>query len=323
MSTTIHEMESQVTDFTFVSQVSHIRIDPNRRSPQLGLNSVSEGYGGVVNSLDLVSDTKKIFITPITAFYHFFNDTVGPLFQQYKMDPDCEVIIDISIMTNDNIDYGDSSLSKDRFPGFFIDMLEKLGIRYRLIEVNKYDVININNFYINNYSYFVGDTYGDFFNLLKNVLGDVEKPSRYVYLSRSKRNVQAISKRPDTRIDDESLLEQYFSELGFDIVYPETFSTFADQVNYMRTVKVLVSITGSGLTNSIFMEPGQTVVELVTPLTIYVEYMKETVEDLHHIYSVMAFKKNHNYIAINNKNKSAQDVIDRIESNLVEWTRNE
>jgi hypothetical protein len=89
----------------------------------------------------------------------------------------------------------------------------------------------------------------------------------------------------------------------------------------MYSVKKLVSVSGSGLTNSLFMQPNQTVIELVTPLCIPFDdednpYKSILIEDLHHFYSTMAFKKHHKYFALNNENKSSAAIIGQIENDL-------
>ena len=50
-------------------------------------------------------------------------------------------------------------------------------------------------------------------------------------------------------------------ELGFDIIQFEDFS-FAEQVKIAFNSKVLVSLHGAGLTNMLFMDKGNYVVEL-------------------------------------------------------------
>ena len=72
----------------------------------------------------------------------------------------------------------------------------------------------------------------------------------------------------DSRIDDHEKIEKYFSSIGFEIIIPENFKNFEDQLNYMYETKILISLTGSGLTNCIFMQPEQKIVEIFTPLII-------------------------------------------------------
>jgi capsular polysaccharide biosynthesis protein len=131
-----------------------------------------------------------------------------------------------------------------------------------------------------------------------------------------KNNLEVVSN--DNRLDNEEVLEQYFESLGYEIVCPDDFNSFQEQLNYMYSVKKLVSVSGSGLTNSLFMQPSQTVVELVTPLCIPLDdednpYKSILIEDLHHFYSTMAFKKHHKYVALNNQEKSASSIINQIE----------
>ena len=123
----------------------------------------------------------------------------------------------------------------------------------------------------------------------------------------------------NVRIDDEKAIEEYFSSLGFEIVRPEDFSSLDEQIEFLHGVRTLVSLTSSGITNSTFMQPGQTVIELVTPITIDFPdddnaYYSKTVEELHHFYVFMSFRKKHKYIGISNEVKSAKALINNLES---------
>jgi hypothetical protein len=76
--------------------------------------------------------------------------------------------------------------------------------------------------------------------------------------------------------------------------------------------KVLASITGSGLANAAFMQPGQTLIEIVTPLVVPVGspgHKKDLtnpyyVQELHNFYKNLAFYKDHTYLGIHNEQRS-------------------
>jgi capsular polysaccharide biosynthesis protein len=141
--------------------------------------------------------------------------------------------------------------------------------------------------------------------------------SKKVYLSRKSvipKDAESILKNTDAknlsfihdeRIDGEEILENFFKENGFAIVYPEDFSSFREQIGFMQEVDVLVSLTGASLTNCIFMKPGKTVIELSTTLVLGGE------ESLHtHFYDI-AYAKNHNFISIRH-DRVAQNVINKL-----------
>lgn len=315
MSSTPFKILNKETDFSFFTDTFHLEINRNAPDDVLSSSRLLPGAKTTGRILNLVSDFKKIFIAPTGIFFHMFSDTVGPLLQQYALDSNVEIVIDTSVLSNQMFVTGDTKFNKDTFTGFFIDALVSKGISVTLFDRNNYDYINLNNFYINDFQFYVGDTYSDMFNLFKEqVIPQEAVPYRYTYLSR--KAVQS----DHNRVDDESVLESYFSGLGYEIIYPEDFVSFPDQLRYMYSVKVLVALSGSGLLNSVFMQPGQTVVEILTPLIIPLgntenPYKSSLIEDLHHFYSVMCFKKSHLYMAVDNKERKAVDVISKIENN--------
>lgn len=328
MSSTPFQIYGRQTDFTFFEGEHHLPVFRNLPEEILSSEKVKQGYLDIENLLSLVSDKKKIFISPEGAFFHLFSDTLAPLFQQLELDKDVEVIVNISKISNPMFTTNQTEFTDNSFTGFFIKVLKDRGISVKLINKNYYDAININNFYINDYKFYVGDTYSALFNAFSRYVNDSTiEPYRKAYLSRkripsrievftdsSKREVMSN----DNRLDNEELLENYFKDLGYEIVCPEDFESFQDQLDYMYSVKTLVSVSSSGLSNSIFMQPSQTVVELVTPLQIPFDdennpYGSILIQDLHHFYSTMAFKKSHKYIALSNEHKKSSEIINQIE----------
>jgi hypothetical protein len=329
MSSTPFKIHGKQTDFTFFEEVHHLSIPKDQPEQILSSERVVKGFKESGKSLSLVSEKKKIFVSPTGAFFHMFSDTVAPLIQQYELDSDVEIIIDISVISRKIFSTNQSEFTDNSFTGFFIKALKDSGASVTLIDKNDYDVININNFYINDYQFYVGDTYSAMFNLFKNHIDNPDVvPTKKVYLSRKripsrietftdKNNLEVVSN--DNRVENEELLEDYLKTLGYEIVCPEDFDSFQEQLNYMYSVKSLISLSGSGLTNCLFMQPNQTVVELVTPLCIPFDdennpYKSILIEDLHHFYSTMAFKKRHKYVALNNQDKSASSIINQIEN---------
>jgi capsular polysaccharide biosynthesis protein len=158
-------------------------------------------------------------------------------------------------------------------------------------------------------------------------------PYRVVYLSRLKvGGKRAIENKvikkglkfySDLRIDNEAELEKYFEKRGVEIIYPENFKTFKDQVRFFNEVKTVISLSGSGLTNAVFMKPGTTMIEIITPLTALVANSIDSKkkfdgeEAIHHYYSVIAYDKNQKYLGVPNQNQSAQEVINFFESHNI------
>lgn len=110
--------------------------------------------------------------------------------------------------------------------------------------------------------------------VLSHVGASESAPYRRIYLSRSHIDDRFFDLRPgevgyadDKRMNDQHILERYFESKGYEIVVPERqFPTFKEQIQYMQSVKVIASITSSGISNSLFMQDGQFVLEIVAEL---------------------------------------------------------
>ena len=81
-------------------------------------------------------------------------------------------------------------------------------------------------------------------------------PIKKIYVSRKKANRR--------KIINEEELESYLINLGFESICFEDYSIF-EQVYLMQNADVLISMHGAGLTNTLFMSPKSTLLEL-TPL---------------------------------------------------------
>ena len=112
------------------------------------------------------------------------------------------------------------------------------------------------------------------------------------------------------------------------IVCPEDFETFEDQLNYFAEAKIIASISGSGLHNSMWMQPGQTVIEIsslidgIERYPILVEFFKEDIQkkdifylqkSLHPFWAGIAFYCEHLYISIPNHYGKIEKVKEYIE----------
>jgi capsular polysaccharide biosynthesis protein len=104
------------------------------------------------------------------------------------------------------------------------------------------------------------------------------------------------------------VLSDYFSSIGFEVVCPEDFSSFEEQVEYFNSVKILVSPTSAGIANGLLMQKNQTVVELEVPL---VASGRET---LHSLYAGLLFPMGHLFIMVPTMRSSAE-IINKIKSN--------
>jgi len=144
-------------------------------------------------------------------------------------------------------------------------------------------------------------------------------PTKKVFISRKytpcergeDRNIEQILKKgkwvnsdekdiigvSDIRLHNENNFCRFLELFGFEIVYPEKFKNINEQINFFNGVKTIMSTTSSSLVNSIFMQPGGNVIELITPLlTDRAQF------DMHSdLYLFLSYVKKHDYLAIPNK----------------------
>lgn len=270
---------------------------------------------------NFLSDNKKIFVSLATQPYHFFHDCVGHFLSMYEKEPDALYIFDLSALHKRD----------EKYLSFFKKTLEEKNINFVFINLTQDTVIHANKFYVQyavNSSTNAGNNLYKFFGSCiknKNI-----KPFRKIYISRSfieERDFSTMvlpgaSFANDQRIDDEELLENYLKDNGFEIIVPETsFDNFEDQINKFYEAKTVVSLTGSGLINIVWMQPRSTVVELSTPMVLPLHFADEennirhVEETIHHFFSALSFNKEHNYVAVPNKKRNTKDVIKNIEGN--------
>lgn len=276
--------------------------------------------------LDLVSDQPKVLIPMTTSFYHLYHDHIGEFLTQYELTPDAKFIIDIT-----------SIKDLDPLPEYikmFFKFLNSKNIDYRPVDFSKTRIININNFYYKDpqsESFALNHPCEKLYKFAQEYVIDKNIPAtKKVYLSRKNFKNRDLSillngelpYENDNRIDDEEKLEEYFRSIGFEIIVPEDFETFEDQINLFYEAKTIVSATSSGLINACFMRPGSIMVEISTPLISFNNIgngftsPKSTAqEEIHHFYHRVSMEMNHNYISIPNMTRESQAIIDKIESN--------
>jgi predicted ATPase len=319
-----------------------ILVDQEERK-SLGVNPflvLSRQVDGFVEStgtkrVDLTSSRVKIIKTISSSVFHFFADDVCDILYALRLYPDAEVIIDVS-MVSTMLDEPSRS-----FLGFFFDALEDQGIRHKLVDVSKFDIVYINNYIVAESAYrssLSGTLIYEFFK--KYVDNPKTEPYRNVYLTRSKvqKDVSKLSEQAsrlsfttDDRVDSEDELNKKFLEMGFEVVAPEDFKDFHEQINYFYSVKTIASLTSSGLANALFMQPGGTVIEISTPLVVISPMLsaEKTVididsldgsdptmaQELHMFYKLVAYLKDHTYLSINNPGRRAEDIKKYIDVN--------
>lgn len=258
----------------------------------------------------IISDQEKIFLRLRIQFFHAILDTLAIILIEHKRNPNALFVI--------NIERNDYDMDTTSYFRYIKTVMERNKINYQLVRVSTRTPLIINNFYffkmyplnviaVNNV---VEESLKDSANVI---------PNKKVYLSRKKiefpkddhmlfQNVEKnnFSALDDERLDDEEAVCEYFKNLGFEIVCPEDFDNFEDQIYFFSQVKTLASVTTAGLMNAIFMPDGGKVIELTVPLILH------GCESLHNVYHGISFVKKHKYMSVPNTRK-AQEIIDIID----------
>lgn len=282
--------------------------------------------------LHLINNNKKLFKVISSSFYHALADDLAEIVYGLSLYPDAEIILEVS---NISKILGTAHMN---FFGYFLNRLSEEKIKYQLVDGSKYDLIYINNFAVLSFPFHSGARLDLLDAFMEDKSAEKVEPSRKIFISRKLQGYKPdnehaahFSYKNDTRIDNHEELEKIFIDLGFEIIDAELFTDFKQQMNIFREAKIVVSLTSSGLTNAIFMQPGTTMVEIVTPLITQsplanADYFRKikinpkdyeldlnTVQEIHMFYHNLAFFKNLAYVGIPNytrENKKIKQFID-------------
>ena len=317
--------------YTVKNTIDHTKFGPIPMNFEFTEKNMLLGYipSSNIQCLDLTNKNKKIVISLSLSVYHFLAEDLPKLLTAMSMHPDSEIILDVS-----NVEEIIHTKGWDFF-NFFVDCLKHRNFKFKIIAFKKYEIVYINNFVVADFAYDSGYSTRVLYNFFKDFIDDKNiVPTKKVFVSRKRVEDEnrtspfITNNRPDwndKRIDDHDLLEDYFKNLGFEIVYPEDFENFKHQITFFYSVKTIASLTSSGLTNAIFMQPGGNVIEIATPLLVLSpiihsltgsENVEELiVKELHMFYKNLAHFSNHMYISIPNSEKQFKILKKNIESN--------
>lgn len=253
---------------------------------------------------DFTNDEHKIIINYKNHFGHCLHDTLAIILYEHKYNKNSLILINASQLYDNPLNT------------FLFNLLDNIKINYKIINLKKVD-LKIKNFKYWKSVPVLYESLKEIDASFKNFYSEV-KPFRKVFLSRSRVSIKPESAltdniennwmfgKGDSRLDNEELLESYFSSLGFEIISPETFKTFEDQLLFFSQTKTLIGVTGAGLWNALFMHDESKMIELTTPL------LTQGIEFVQNYYKCLAFVKNHTYLSITNMRNSS-DIISNIE----------
>jgi len=303
-------------------------------------DNVTKGYLPVDSDkrvLNLITGTNKIVKSICNSYYHSVLDDLSEVIAAIQLNPGYEVILDISDISHE---FRNLNLFIDKYFHTFLKVLEKHKVKYKLVEFKNYDLIYIDNFKSVYFAYDTGQKTNLVYDFYKKILTKKKlsvRPYRKIFVSRTQQvredvEAEGLSYLNDRRIDDAEGLDKLFESLGFEVVIAENIPTFAEQFELFYEAKVVAGVTGSGLTNVAFMQPGGTVIEIVTPLIVTIPPPAKAkdvtrpwyTQELHNFYKDAAFFQNHNYVALQNADRSLEDLKKNLESNtaLLEYLKN-
>ncbi len=285
-----------------------------------------EVEGRYGESYNLISDQTKLVMRVSRTFFHMLLDTIAVVLDKVAENPNLHVVL-LSPPVDRRLDLGNTELVLDEFVRI---LSEEKGIKVTIINPGADDKFLLNNFHL------LQDAAGsltsaqrviDFFDVDARVSAIPQNKKLYLSRRKTVSNLNLPRELGDhineedfrakyeyktnDRIDDEKLLENYFLKLGFIIICPEDFKTFSEQLDLFAEAKCIVSVTSASLTSSIFMKPGSTVVELITPLVTPTGPGTE-IRSVHPMYQMLCTLKEHTYIGIPH-DRVAKSLVQRIE----------
>lgn len=287
----------------------------------------STALGGSV--VDLCSSSKKLLIKVNSAFFHMMVDTLSVALNEVQRDPSVDVVflvpsseIALKIGSTDSVLSEFSRLLTSKYGTSCVTQVVGPGDS---VLVNNFDCIldasgsmecllNLVEFFIDSDLVVVDLPYSEKVYLSRRrTISNQDLPEELGRLYEDPSIRKKYEYTTNDRIDDEKLLEDYFSGLGYAIVCPEDFVSFSDQVRFFSRVRSLVSVTSAGLTNAIFMPAGSTLVELTTPLVVnHGDGLQ--VKAIHPFYQILSVLNGHTYISIPH-DRVASSVVNRIDAN--------
>lgn len=284
-------------------------IEPNVLE---GINLLSrtkeETFGPTITRLDdldtddLIQEDDVHIVLWHKNFLHAFFNMVSYILFFFNKNKDAHFLIILGI----DVHEGDLEIPHSKF---ILNMLTNKKVRYRLVNI-KNETVKVKDAKYFHTVPFQSSFVDDVYDYCSGFVDRSKKPDKVIYLARSKvkpkeegsifydRDRDTLVVKNDLRIEDEEKLVEFFIENGIEIVYPEDFKNFGEQVKFLNNVRVMICPSGSGMANMIFMQPGGIVVELQTPVVVGAK------QQVHPFYASFCWVKKHIYITIPHERKS-------------------
>lgn len=262
-----------------------------------------------------IDNEQKFVLYVHLSYYHFIIDVVAQIANQHQKNPNTHFILVTDVP---------EKWEQFHHVKFLDTFLKTHNIKFTIIDFTKHKSIIINNF-------FIYDNLPSGLKIFENNPNIIQKyfqvfinkevkPYRKIYLSRKVLSANRTESELEDpfRIDNEEVLEKYFESIGFEIVYPEYFKNFIDQINFFNEVKHLVSLSGAGLTNLLLMQDHQIITELLTE--VKTPENKMSWPKITDFYFKLSFINNKTYLSISH-DRSADELVIKL-NNFFESAKN-
>jgi hypothetical protein len=305
------ELPNSKTEFennTFVSEPAFLNFFFNDCDP---IEESSEK-----TFIDLTGKNNKAIIEFENSYFHFFPDFIGSVSAFLKRCivhevKDVELLIFIHDPQNTENQKPFFEYSLPFFEHCLSNFKEGINVSYRTyyftydgsekqakIKIDNY--AKIDKLDIGSSLEYISDNAKNF-----SKTTDSTVPNRKVFISR-KRNL--LVDEAETRRIHQDSVEELFKTAGFEIINGEMFQSLELQIKYFNDVSVFVGFTGSGLASSMFMQPGQKVVEIVCPINVD----KSQKYEIHNFYKTISLLKKHSYVAVSNIDRDKESLIEQL-----------
>jgi hypothetical protein len=268
--------------------------------------------------VEIINDNFKGLIQIPNSYFHYFSDFVGTVF----------VFLENCIKNNIKkvelvlVQLEEKQETVEEFESFFNYCLDTFKDRIEIscLKVNQANkapslfetYLRVNNSTVMDQQN-IGISLDFIYDNAKSFAGLSEDsvPNKKIFLSRKN---DKFKDDADSRHIYEEDSEEFFRSIGFEIVNGESFGSLKSQIEFFDQVSVFAGYTGSGLASSMFMKPGQTLIEIVCPIKFGVcGYDGGDEWEIHNFYKTFSILKNHTYVAVPNVDRSKESFLRDLE----------
>ena len=297
---------------------------------RMQINKITTENNMHPEALDLRSEDLKIIINVPPQFSHFIQDGIGSVCIATKRLPKGKFIF----FEEELISAG------EYFKNFLIEYMSANSLEYVILPADYNRLVLINNVYFYHFDAYetTPPMYNELHESMTFCVDKTLKPTKKVYVSRRHHESQLdyLNAKPLAeyesdekdinlrikRVNDEELLEKFFADNGFEIIYSEEFNTMVDRIKYFHDVKLLVGLSGSSLANMYFMQNKTHVIDISTTQILenaphIRPYYGRVSEEVHAFFYILAQQREIYHYTVPNFYRSSEDVIKNILGNKV------